>query len=49
MITTHKVLGEFREEGLGLIVADRRVDNNIVALVPVGRGGDTVLVADLKS
>lgn len=38
-----------REEGLGLLVADGGVDNDIVALLPVHWGGDAVLVTELKS
>ena len=38
----------FGEEGLGLLVGDAGVDNDIVALVPVDRGGDLVLVTELE-
>ena len=38
-----------REEVLGLLGGDRGVDNDIVALLPVDGGGDTVLITDLKS
>lgn len=44
-----EVNGVLGEEGLGLIGGDRGVDNNIVALLPVDGGGDTVLITDLKS
>ena len=40
--------GVFREEDLSLVVADRRMDDHILALVPVDGGGDAVLVTDLK-
>jgi hypothetical protein len=39
---------ELREEGLGLIVLDARVDNHIVTRDPVDWGGNTVLVTGLK-
>ena len=42
----NSVLGE---EGLGLLGADRGVDDDIVTLPPVDGGGDTVLVTNLKS
>ena len=38
----------FGEEGLGLLVRDTWVDDNIVALVPVDRGSDLVLVTKLE-
>ena len=41
--------GEVGEQRLGLLVRDRRVDDDIVALLPVHGGGDKVLVADLES
>lgn len=40
---------EFREECLRLLVRHGRVDDDIVALLPVDGSGDTVLVADLES
>ena len=39
----------FREEGLGLLVGDRGVDDDIVTLLPVDGGRDLVLITDLKS
>jgi len=39
---------ELREQGLGLLILDARVDNNIVTRDPVDRGGNSVLVAGLK-
>ena len=39
---------ELREQGLGLLVLDARVDNNIITRDPVDRGGNSVLVAGLK-
>lgn len=39
----------FREEGLGVLVVNRWVNNHIVTLVPVHRGGDFMLVTKLKS
>ena len=47
--SAHLVDGEVGEQRLGLLVRDRRVDDDIVALLPVHGGGDTVLVADLQS
>ena len=44
-----QVNGVFREERLGLLVGDRGVDDDIVALLPVDGGGDAVLVTELKS
>lgn len=41
--------GVRREEGLGLIVADRGVDDDVLTLIPVDRGGDAVLVTKLES
>ena len=38
----------FREEGLGFLIANGGVDDDIVALLPVDGGGDAVLVTDLK-
>jgi hypothetical protein len=43
------VNGVFREEGLGLLVADRGVDDDIVTLLPVDGGGDAVPVTGLES
>jgi hypothetical protein len=43
------VNGVVREEGLGLLVGDGWVDDNILTLLPVDRGGDAVLFADLES
>lgn len=43
------VEGNFREQRLSLLVVDRRVHNNIVALLPVDRGGHLVLVTKLQS
>ena len=36
------------EEGLCLIIADAWVNNHVFTLLPVYRGGDAVLVANLK-
>lgn len=36
---------ELREQGLGLVVGDGGVDNNVVSGDPVDGGGDAVLVA----
>ena len=41
--------GVLREEGLGLLVADRGVDDDVVTLPPVDGRGDTVLVTNLES
>ena len=46
---TYLVDSVLREERLGLLVADRGVDDNVVALLPVDRRRDTVLVTDLQS
>ena len=43
-----QVNGVLREEGFGLIVADRRVDDDILTLLPVDGGGNAVLVTDLE-
>ena len=43
-----QVNGVLREEGLGLLVVDRGVDDDIVSLLPVDGGGDAVLVTGLK-
>jgi hypothetical protein len=37
-----------REQSLGLLVLDARVDDNIISGDPVDRSGDTMLVAGLK-
>jgi len=39
---------ELRKQGLGLIVLNARVDNNIITWDPVDWGRDAVLVAGLK-
>jgi len=39
---------EFREEGLGLFVADRRVYNDILAGNPVDRSSDTMFITGLE-
>jgi len=38
-----------REEVLGLLSADRGVDDDILTLLPIDGGRDAVLVTDLKS
>lgn len=38
----------FREEGLGVLIVNRWVNNHIVTFVPVHWGGDFVLVTKLK-
>jgi len=43
-----QVNGVVREEGFGLFVGDRWVDDNILTLLPVDRGGDAVPFADLE-
>lgn len=40
--------GVFGEQGLRLLSADSRVDDDIVALLPIDRSCNTVLVADLE-
>ena len=37
------------EEVLGLVIADRGVDDDILTLLPVDGGRDAVLVTNLKS
>jgi len=39
---------ETREELLGQVVADRRVDNDIVTRDPVNGGGDAVFITSLQ-
>ena len=39
---------ELREQGLGFLILDARVNNNIISRNPVDRGGDAVLVAGLE-
>lgn len=41
-------LSETGEERVGLLVRDGGVNDNIVTLVPVDRGGDIVLVTKLE-
>ena len=43
-----QVSGVLREEDLGLVVGDRRMDDDVVTLLPVDGGGDAVLVTDLE-
>lgn len=43
------MLGELREQGLRLVVRDGGVNNDIIALLPVHGGGNTMLVASLES
>jgi len=40
--------GHFGEQGLRLVIADTGMDNDIVALLPVDRCGDPVLISQLK-
>lgn len=40
--------GVLREEGFGLLIGNGGVDDDIVALFPVDRGSDAVLVTELK-
>jgi hypothetical protein len=44
-----QVNGVLREEGLGLLVVDGGVDDDIVTILPVNGGSDAVLVTGLKS
>ena len=41
--------GVLGEESLGLLIADGGVNDNVVTLLPVHRGRDAVLVANLES
>jgi hypothetical protein len=43
------VEGDLREEHLGLIIANGRVDNDIVALIPVNWRGYAVFITKLQS
>ena len=45
---THQVLSELREQGLRLVVSDGGVNNDIITLLPVHGGGNTMLVAKLE-
>ena len=40
--------GEIGEERLGLLVGDGRVHDHVVALLPVDRSCNAVLVSDLE-
>jgi hypothetical protein len=42
------VNGKIREQFLRLFIGDTWVDNDVVAFLPVNRGGDPVLVAELE-
>lgn len=44
---TYQVDFVVREEGLGLLGVDAGMDNNVLALLPVDRRGDAVLVPEL--
>ena len=46
---THQVLSELREQGLRLVVGDGGVDDDIITLLPVHRGGNPMFVAGLES
>lgn len=41
--------GHFGEQGLRLVIADTGMDDDIVALLPVDRRGDPVVIPKLKS
>ena len=43
------MLGMFREQSLCLIIGDAGVNDNIITLLPVNGGSNTVLVANLES
>jgi hypothetical protein len=43
------VEGDLREEHLGLIIANGRVDNDIITLVPVNWRGYAVFITKLQS
>lgn len=45
---THLVESYIREQRFSLLVGHRRMDDNIVALLPVDGGCDAVLVAELE-
>jgi hypothetical protein len=42
------MLREVREQGLCFIVSHRRMDDDIVTLLPVHRRGDPVFITDLE-
>lgn len=46
---TYLESGVVGEERFGLLRANRRMNNNIVAFLPVDGSGDTMLVGDLQS
>ena len=45
---THLMDSKFREEGFGFFVRDTRMHDNILALLPVYRGGDSVFIPKLQ-
>ena len=46
---THLMDSEFREESFGFFIRDTRMHNNVVPLLPVYRGGDSVFISKLQS
>ena len=42
------MLAKLREQCLGFLVSNTRMDDDILALLPVDGGGNTVFIADLK-
>lgn len=48
MEATDQVNSVFREKGLGFVFCDTRVHYDVLTLLPVYRGSNTILVADLK-
>jgi hypothetical protein len=45
---TYEMLLELREQFLRVFIAHSRVNDNVISLLPVDRGGNLVLVAKLK-
>lgn len=47
-MNTHEMLAVFGEQSLCLVVRDARMNNDILALLPVDRGGYPMFVANLE-
>jgi hypothetical protein len=48
-LKSHLVESNFWEQNLRLVVADGRVDDDILAFFPVDGGSDLVLITELES
>ena len=47
-MNTHEMLAVFGEQSLGFVVCDARMNDDILALLPVDRGGYAMFVVNLE-